>query len=338
MSFHFESRPERTQHVPDRYLAIEAASKQSFYLNNPHRTFDAYQSINSIGDERVDFTALSPAEIDSVAAAKRYIAGGNMSPLGGYGPAELSPDDRPEDARNNMKAFFESLSVPETSVYLLNPDRDYSTPLSVVNVDEQTIAADAEWPLRLDTSGDFIYTRDPQKVLAVRPADCPVMIASADTPEGKIFMMVHYAWAGAASGYVEQTATAFNQLDIDRDSLEIYLTPGAQAENFPYTNYPQNPIEKYSPTDGLEELFVNITEKTNGSGSLVYDFQIDTPRFVYDQVIKHLGVKPEQVFCDTSDTGSLASGYSSHSRSMRLKSQGESNTRDIVAAVFSHTV
>lgn len=330
-----ESSSEEKYSVPERYRAIENANLRSFYFTNPYRSFDIYQSINSVGDARVDYTDTLQSEAPLIpnTNTNRYVTGGNMSTVGGYGPIELPLEERSENAKKNMQRFFESISVPATSVYLLNPNRNYSTPIDVVNVDTQKISDDTEWPLRLENSGDFIYTRDPNKVLAVRPADCPVMIASANTPEGGIYMMVHYAWAGAASGYVEQTAEIFDSLGVDRSSLEIYLSPGGQAETFTYTDYPQDPRKEY-PAENLEKLFRTVTERVKDDGSTVYNFRIDTPKYVYDQVLKHLNVQPKQVFCDTSDTSSLDSGYSSHGRSVRLQDQGESNTRDIVVAIF----
>ena len=332
MSFSFETNTSETEDsFSNRYANIEAANKRSFYMNNPNRTLDVIQSIHSFGDARVETTTTNLDNDDTLAAARRLIAGGNMSPLGAYGPVGLSEEARIKDATSNMSALFESLGVPETSAYLLNPERDYTTPLTIVNIDAQLIEENTTWPTRLEKSGDFIYTRDPNKVLAVRPADCPVMIASADTPDGKVYMMVHYAWKGAANHYVEQTALAFDSLGVDRESLEMYLSPGAQAESYPYSNYPQNPLEEFPGTEGL---FVKPTSHINEKGEKVWDFAIDTPKFVYDQVIEKLGVDPSQVFCDTSDTGSLESGYSSHGRSSRLKSQGEANTRDLVVAIF----
>lgn len=332
MSFNFEtSTPEIESTFNNRYADIDAANKRSFYMNNPSRTLDVIQSIHSIGDNRIEATTGAFEADDTLIAARRIIAGGNMSPLGAYGPVELSEEERIEDATSNMSALFESLGVPETSVYLLNPERDYSTPLTVVDIDTQLTDETTTWPARLEKSGDFIYTRDPNKVLAVRPADCPVMIASADTPKGKVYMMVHYAWKGAAHHYVEQTAAAFDGLGVDRKSLEIYLSPGAQAESYPYENYPQNPLDEFPGTEGL---FIHPTSYINDQGEKVWRFSIDTPKFVYDQVIEKIGVESAQVFCDTSDTGSLESGYSSHGRSSRLKSQGEANTRDLVVAIF----
>lgn len=333
MSFDLETNTnEQLSSFQDRYKDIDAANAESFYMTNPNRTFDAYQSVESYGGARVDASTATSTEDEVLQAARRVTAGGNMSPLGPYGPIDMTEDARIEDAKQNMTAFFESLGVPKTSVYMLNPERDYSTPLTVVDVDAEVTSETTEWPARLTKSGDFIYTRDPNKVLAVRPADCPVMIATADTPNGKIYTMAHYAWKGAANNYVEQTADIFDTLGVDRNSLEIYLSPGAQAESYPYSNYSRDPREEYPGTD---TLFTNAHEVKKEDGTISWSFNIDTPKYVYDQVIEKLGVEPSQVFCDTSDTGALESGYSSHGRSSRLKAQGESNTRDIVAAIYN---
>lgn len=335
MSFNFETNKSEEYSVPERYKQIELANKESFYLTNPNRSFDVFQSVQSFGDARTSLASIANNELDAAPVARRIIAGGNMSTVGPYGPSELETNEaRIEDAKRNMDRFFESTGIPKEQTFVLNPERDYTTPLTAVDVDAQETNESTVWPARLDTSGDFIYTRDPNKVFAVRPADCPVMIATADTPEGKIYMMVHYAWKGAANGYVEQTAGLFDKLGVDRASLEIYLSPGGQAESFPYENYPQNPTEQYPGTEGL---FYEPKSHIDESGNKVWNFGIDTPKFVYDQVIEHFGVDTSQVFCDTSDTSSLDSGYSSHGRSMRLKNEGqdESNTRDIVIAVFN---
>ncbi|MGH7218626.1 MAG: laccase domain-containing protein [Candidatus Microsaccharimonas sp.] len=312
---------------PRRYEKIEQANLESWYLTQGYRPFEAFQSFASAGPARVDISKLSAKELAETAAAKRVITGGNMSPLGPYGPIEMTDEQRVNDAKDNMAKLFESLSISAESVHMLFPERDYTTPLTVIDIDAQPDEENTTFPRRVSTSGDFIYTRDSNKILAARPADCPIMFASADTPEGKIYMLVHYAWQGAANHYVEQTAVALNALGVDTNSMNIYLTPGGQAENYPYTNYPEDPRVRFPDTEGL---FVNVVEKTNEDGAKVWDFSIDTPKFVYDQVIKKIGVDPTQVFCDTSDTSALNSGYSSHGRSRRLADQGESNTRDIV--------
>lgn len=330
MSFHFEanSSAETIPEVyPQRYEKIDEANMRSWYAIQHDRPFEAYLSFASAGDPRIDLSKLSLEERASAKAAKRVITWGNMSPLNQYGPTEMAIDQRIDDAKTNMANYFNELSISAESVHILFPERDYTTPLTIIDIDTQPVEENTTYPQRVPTSGDFIYTRDPNKILAARPADCPIMLASADTPEGKIYMLVHYAWLGAANHYVEQTAVALEALNVNTSSMSIYLTPGGQAESYSYKNYPEDPRVKFPGTEGL---FVNVVEKTNTDGAKVWDFAIDTPKFVYDQVLEKIGVDPTQVFCDTSDTSALNSGYSSHGRSKRLAEQGESNTRDIV--------
>lgn len=320
--------PEQEDIFKNRYDEIDEANRESFYMTDPDRSLDVFMSVHNTGGYRMEFDPVTSA--DRIIRAEHELAG-NVSDVGSYGPASATPEERMGNARSNMARFFETIGVPQESVYILNPERDYSTPITIVNADEQEITENTTWPVRLDNSGDFVYTRDPNKVLAGRPADCPIMFASADTPEGKVYMLVHYAWRGAGCQYVAQTADAFDTLGVDRSSLEIYLSPGAHAENYPYDNYPRDPREEFPDTDGL---FTGVESFVNDAGETRWRFNIDTPKFVYDQVLEKFGVDPKQVFCDTSDTGALESGYSSHGRSMRLKDQGESNTRDIVCAVY----
>lgn len=327
MSFDIKTNTAEQQNdtFEHRYKVIESLNEKSFYMTNPHRSFDVFMSAHNTGGYREEYT---PATAAKRLIRQEHLLSGNVSDLGTYGPSDMTPEERAADGKANMARFFEQIGIPKENVYVLNPERDYDTPLTIVNADEQKITEETVWPVRLDQTGDFVYTRNPNKVLAGRPADCPILFASADTPEGRIYILVHYAWKGAAHHYVAQTADAFDVLGVDRTSLEIYLTPGAQAENFPFTHYPRDPREEYPNTEGL---FVNVQE----NGDETWNFDIDTPHFVYSQVIEQLGIDPKQVFCDTSDTASLESGYSSHGRSMRLKEHGENNTRDIVVATFN---
>jgi hypothetical protein len=147
-----------TYSVPERYAAMDVANKTSWYMTEVDRPFTVTTSIHSLGHER---TAIKPdvqtsEEIDFIQernkaarymldgenTSERYIMGGNMStvrqPDGNvpYGPKELTNDERLADANANMNKYFDSLGINIAHVRVLNPERDYSTPLTVVDVDK----------------------------------------------------------------------------------------------------------------------------------------------------------------------------------------------------------
>lgn len=336
--------------VPERYALIDEMNKDSFYMTDQDRQFDVIMSVHSAGRSREairkaddgDTKAHSPEEIDVINEANRaarYILGGNMStvslPSGKvpYGPGELTDSERLEDARYNMKHHFENIGIDPAAVRVLNPEREYhDSSLSVVNVDEDDGVYDGIEPVKLTMRGDFIYSYNPDIVLAVRPADCPVAIMSAETPSGKINMMLHFAWRGPAYGQFDDMYRELSKLAVDVSTLSVYITPGGQAESYRITNFtPDDSKENPTPTEG--DLFMDVVEHEDmidGEAVSRYDFGIDTPLAVYNAFIK-MGLDERQIFLDTSNTTDLESGYGSHSRASNQK---EDNVRDIVTAQF----
>lgn len=277
-----------------------------------------------------------PTEIQDINRrnkAARRIVGGNMStaPLPGgkfpYGPQELTDEGRYEDAVKNMEKHLALIDVDPADIRVLNPERTYfESPLSIVNADEDTQMYKGGEPIKLEKRGDFVYTRNPDLVLAIRPADCPVAIMSAETPEGRIYMMVHFAWRGPAYGQFGDMEVALDGLGVDRATLDVYITPGGQAESYKIDNYtPDDLKEKPIPVEG--NLFIGVEQD---DGTEAYAFSLDTPKAVYDAFLD-LGLDTYQLFLDTSDTASLKTGYSSHTRASNQK---EDNVRDLVTARF----
>jgi len=256
--------------------------------------------------------------------ARRLVIHGNMDYGGKLGPSHLTRDERIDDAKKNMDRFLKDGKVDPKDVRIMrnNPDRN-DPKLYVVNIDEQEVGDNHI----VKDVGDFVYTYNPDIVLAIQPADCPTMIASGENPKGRIYMMAHYGWQGSANDFVGQTSSVWDSLDIERSSLSIYLTPGAQAESFHYHNYPVDPRKKFTHVD-TSELFVNV-RNTGENPDKPWEFSIDTPFFVYHQILKLHDIKPSQIFCDTNNTSSAESGYSSNTRSIN---NSEDNTRDLVIA------
>lgn len=317
---------------PERYEAITRLNDESDYMTNPNRPFDVAQSIQSAGDERVMYNKYDddPEIVEAGKAANRLIRftlGGNMSNVtlasgaAAYGPKDLSSDERLADARKNMERFQEAFGVDPSTVRVLFPDRDYSTPLDAVNIDEDPATYDGTGPVKLATQGDMIYTYNPDIVLGVRPADCPLVVLSAETPKGRIYTMTHFAWEGAARGYMDDMQHELQKLGVDLSTASVYVTPGGQAETFPH-ELDDNPNDTFPRAEGLFTKPVEIEK----NGKKRHAFCIDTPNFVYEGLLA-MGLEPRQIFVDTTDTTAPNAGTASHSRSSRLD---DDNGRDFV--------
>jgi len=331
-----------------RYDAIDVANKNSFYMTDSDRPFTVAVSVHSIGQprEKIIPDVQLPEEVaerrrrntasisDETNRAARFILAGNMSTIvrdgkAAFGPEAMTSDERLADARENMNTHLKNLGIDPAAVRILNPDRDYSTPLVAVNVDEDPTTYDGVEPARLEGQGDFLYTYNPDIVLAARPADCPIAIMTAETPRGRVHMLLHFAWKGPASGQYDDMQREFDALEIDHESLRVYITPGGHAETFRYKGYV--PDGEKNPQIEEGRLFVGITDEATMGDQKKYSFGIDTPHDVYQAFID-MGLDPKQLFLDTTDTTALDAGHGSNSRAIN---QLEDNVRDLVTAQFN---
>lgn len=304
--------------LPARYDEIESANDRSWYLNGFDRHHDVFLSIESIGKVRP-----YPYGSNHDSDTNRLTIDGNMSPL--YGPSSQDDAEKKAKAQLNMVNFLESISIRPNAVKILKPQRDYSRPLQTYNVDNYELPDDLKVPHQVETKADFIFSHDPNTVLGIRPADCPVVMASAMTKNGPIMMLTHLAWEGAANGFTEQMVKYYSDLEVDMQTLQVYITPGGHAENFTYKDSDENPLDMY---DGVSKLFIDVRSKQNDDGKIAYDYKIDTPNFVYNELVR-LGINKTSIYLDTSDTARLDSGCSSHTRAVKL-GENEVETRDLM--------
>lgn len=302
---------------PDRYRQLDELNHSSWYMTDPNAPFIVVQSVARTAGE-------TPA-----------VLGGNMSPVRNpdgsvpYGPRDLDDDARYKDAEDNMRMFLEQANIDPADIRMLNAERNYSSPLGVVNLDLDTNNPKDDALIRYAESGDFIYSFNPNVLFGVQPADCPIAIMSAETPHGRINMMVHYAWRGMAAGQFEQMIVAMEALGVSMETLRIYITAGAQAETYRFTDYlPDDGTKDPAPVDDI--TFPGLQETMGDDGLTRYTFSIDTPYALYQKFISY-GILPQQLFIDTTDTTSEGVGYSSHSRAVN---NDEDETRDLVIACF----
>jgi copper oxidase (laccase) domain-containing protein len=318
----------------ERYKIIDERNLQSFLLQEGS-SLQVLQSVHSVGAPRDILTEEYADKFESEVVERaqkisRVILAGNMSPLNGYGPEDLTVEQRIEDAKNNISEFLAQHDVEPAQVRILRPERDYSTPLNVLNLDEVALQPDDTGLLRPDNAADMVYTYDPEIVIAARPADCPIVFISAETPKGEVTTLLHLAWKGVAYGYVQQAKTHLEAMDIDWQSARVQITPGGHAETYKFTNFDQ--FNPHSEFPSAKKMFVPSDKSGEMESDPPYSFGIDVAAEVYEQIIDSWDIEPYQIFADTTNTTAPESGYSSHSRtSKKYKVTGE-NSRDIVLA------
>lgn len=326
MSFDFDPRsPDSDSSYKARYAEIERANDSSWYVQNQYHPFDVVLSVHSAGEERDPLQPLSYKDMTDIhSKVGRRILGGNMSFSQNLGPKELPAEVRRINAQENVARVCSDAGIEPRQLRILGArmSEHSSHALTPLDVDAFDTDPQSNTPFFIPETSDFIYSYNPSIVLAATPADCPIMLASAETPKGTISMLVHYSWRAAANGYIEQTDRCFDMLGVDRSTLHIYLSPGAHAENFAYERVVDPRIE----FPGTEGLFRDVHVKND-----TWVFGIDTPRFVYDRVLQLPSITPEMVYSDTTDTGSYRSGHSSHNRDFNI--DPNHNTRDLLFMV-----
>jgi peptidoglycan L-alanyl-D-glutamate endopeptidase CwlK len=318
----------------ERYERIEALNVESFMLAEGS-SLRVIQSLHSVGAPR-DVLSDKNVEkfhhqtVEYAQKISRVALAGNMSPLHGYGPSDLTPEQRIEDAKENVANFLYLNDINPEQVRILRPERDYETPLSVVNLDDSSFERDDTGLLRPEQAADLLYTYDSEIVMAARPADCPIVFVSAETPKGGITVLLHLAWLGVAHGYVHQAKKELDELGVDWASAQVQITSGGHADTYAYKDFEKfNPVEKYPIA---ASMFVDLQESKNEEGKTAYTFGIDVAAEVYEQVSATWGVDPHNLFADTTNTTAPESGYSSHSRSSKGYEVDGDNTRDLVLA------
>jgi copper oxidase (laccase) domain-containing protein len=293
---------------------IENLNKKSWFMNSGESHPFVAMSITDVGLSR-----------DS--GVPRTELAGNMSSL--YGDKSLPEDQRIQLENENVEKFLVSLDMDPERTTIIRPQASYDNGLNSICADDSLVDKNVNGTSRLKEPADFVYTFNPNTVLAIKPADCPIIVTNAETLEGKpILTMVHIPWRGAEAGHVENMLEKFKDLNIDPDSIRIYISGGARKESYPFT-ISKDDWENLKHKD----LAVNRVENSDGSVSFGMDMQ-----GLIRKTLNGAGIDDYQIFEDTSDTSRMDSGYSSHGRAIRsLKTDyPEVNTRSIFVATMEN--
>lgn len=334
MKSHERIKADGFEPYANRYEKIDELNKNSFLMNEGS-SLQVLQSLHSAGAPRNMLSEKYADTFDLQVVEKaqnisRVALAGNMSPLNGYGPTYLTPEERIEDAKNNINAFLAQNDISPEHVRILRPERDYTTPLNIINLEDAPLSPDDTGLLRPNQAGDMIYTHDPEVILVARPADCPIVFLSAETPAGTITALLHLAWLGVAHGYIQQAKKELDKLQIDWLTAQVQITPGGHADTYLFENFSKfNPLKEFPES---ASMFVDFRETKDDEGEPAYSFGLDVAAEVYEQITDTWGVDQHNVYADTSDTTAPESGYSSHSRSFKNYAVHGENSRDLVLA------
>lgn len=262
---------------------------------------------------------------------------GRVSTIG----LNLMPNDLkklPEESQDNIRTarrdtagmkvnrFLENIGGHElvNDTVILKPQidhyKDRTIPGNIVSADE------------LERTGEYIedqrpafmiYSRDPNRVVGIRPADCPTVAFSGHDRDGNpIHGLMHAGWQDEDAGFLEQ-GLDFLAGEQNVDIADLNFTIGPGGVNFDYKR-------PHDPRDGEDPLFTHGGWKTRTTDhEKVGDntkFVIDMHGFAADR-LKEAGADDSQIFVDSTDTTDPSGGHASH----KLASQGKKPPmRDLV--------
>ena len=177
-----------------------------------------------------------------------------------------------------------------------------------------------------DTRPAFMmWSKDVNRVLGIRPADCPTVVFSAIGADSEpIHGLMHAGWQDEDAGFTEQGLAFLTNRGVDMASMNVYIAPG--GVEFGYSR-PTDPREGHDDKFTHEGWKTRITD-VHEQGDKVR-FTIDMVGFAVDR-LREAGVSDEQIVIDSTDTSVEETGYSSHKQASR---GAVSPTRDLVMAM-----
>lgn len=220
-------------------------------------------------------------------------------------------------SRDRLTRYFERQGGPDfaNDVVIIKPQADHYIDCTIkgniVNADD------------LERTGDFIeddrpafmmYSHDPNRILAIRPADCPTISFYGHDRDGRaVHGLMHAGWQDEDAGFIEQGLDYIkNELNCDISEINFAIGPG--GVEFGYSR-------PYDPREGSDPKFVHEGWKTRTTDyeELEDDkwrFIIDMPGFAADRIME-AGASEEQIFIDSTDTSTAESGHASHKQASR---------------------
>lgn len=332
------SMTERTQTKTEAELKEDIYSPGRFDYRQAEHPFTVAMSVTTVGPSRETEGWKNNRVTLAGNMARAYTQPGEEQLEQARLKKKLTSEQKANMSRvaeENKVKFIESLGYNPSNTFGMHPQSSFAEDLGIINVDDASMLED-DFSSKLapmqPKQGDFLYTRDPEKVLGCCPADCPVLGIKGIDNEGKdILAMLHVGWQGLNAGYLEQGMNFLRTQGVDFSTLRIYVGPSAHKESYPYKSDedPRKSDEDLSVAKSSrfthpdrDKLFVDVHENQSMG---TYNFKMDMGGFIHNMLTSpdRIALDPWQVAYDGSDTANFDSGYSSNSRPRLIAEQEE---------------
>lgn len=232
-------------------------------------------------------------------------------------------------------------------------NKDHDDPANIVLDESDPAYTDDD---SMEVEANFVFTRDPNLILTIKPADCPIVVGYAKDRSGNDLMFVDHSGRDAANAGLTYQGLLYlrDVLGVDLYEMKVVVLPGVSRENYFITNQPErrgwgiseenwgeNIDPKYPEwiVEGLLRVHPKYNEELPEERKDLLREQIrngqlrnvDIPEATIIQLLK-AGVPPENIEAILVDSYEEAKKGNAYSQRYTNESGGKRKGRSIVAA------
>lgn len=93
----------------------------------------------------------------------------------------------------------------------------------------------------LDIQANFVFTRDPNVVLTIKPADCPIVVGYCKDKDGKDIAFIDHMGADAKNAGISRQGLLYlkDVLGVDLSTVKVTILPGVSKKHYDISNEPE---------------------------------------------------------------------------------------------------
>ena len=169
-----------------------------------------------------------------------------------------SNNETPEGNLQNYDDFLESqgFTLPPDTAHIIGNFQGTQYQKEEVATDP----SDPHFEEQLELSANFVFTRNPNITLTIKPADCPIVIGYCKDKFGNDLVFIDHSGADAANASMSRQGLLYlrDELGVDLSKIKAVMLPGVSKENYFITNEPErrgNGISEESWKDAIDQKY-----------------------------------------------------------------------------------